>query len=97
MPPGVSDRTVRITGQDVEQLMRAVALILTKLAQVCHWPPSLGSCDPLEPETNGSYHPNCQPAMAALARGAHVCLHVVALLLLVNPVVHASVCVLHSS
>mmetsp|Transcript_11388 Transcript_11388/g.34238 ORF Transcript_11388/g.34238 Transcript_11388/m.34238 type:complete len:380 (+) Transcript_11388:2-1141(+) len=33
MPPGVMDRTVRITGQDVEQLMRAVALILTKLAQ----------------------------------------------------------------
>ncbi len=34
MPPGVADRTVRITGHDVEQLMRAVALILTKLAQV---------------------------------------------------------------
>ncbi len=34
MPPGVTDRTVRITGQDVEQLMRAVALILTKLVQV---------------------------------------------------------------
>ena len=32
MPPGVADRTVRITGEDLEQLMRAVALILTKLA-----------------------------------------------------------------
>lgn len=50
MPPGVMDRTVRITGQDVEQLMRAVALILTKLAQVCHLPPSLGGCKPLEPK-----------------------------------------------
>jgi hypothetical protein len=34
MPPGVQDRVVKITGEDVEQLMRAVALILTKLAQV---------------------------------------------------------------
>jgi len=33
MPPGVQDRIVKITGEDVEQLMRAVALILTKLAQ----------------------------------------------------------------
>lgn len=33
MPPGVQDRVVKITGEDVEQLMRAVALILTKLAQ----------------------------------------------------------------
>lgn len=33
MPPGVQDRTVRITGADLEQLMRATALILTKLSQ----------------------------------------------------------------
>jgi RNA-binding protein Nova len=33
MPPGVADRTVRITGEDLEQLMRATALILTKLSQ----------------------------------------------------------------
>lgn len=33
MPPGVQDRTVRITGGDLEQLMRATALVLTKLSQ----------------------------------------------------------------
>ena len=33
MPPGVQDRTVRVTGADLEQLMRATALILTKLSQ----------------------------------------------------------------
>lgn len=33
MLPGVNDRVVRITAEDVEQLMRAVALIITKLSE----------------------------------------------------------------
>ena len=33
MAPGVSDRIVRISAEDVEQLMRAVALIITKLSE----------------------------------------------------------------
>jgi len=33
MAPGVSDRIVRLTAEDVEQLMRAVALIITKLSE----------------------------------------------------------------
>ena len=32
-PPGVMDRVVRITGAELEQLMRAVALIVTKLSE----------------------------------------------------------------
>ena len=33
MAPGVNDRIVRLTAEDVEQLMRAVALIITKLSE----------------------------------------------------------------